>query len=200
MEKQVRKLDEIGVKFKTDKSSLLHNYLVEYEKEFPEPEKIEKVVEIGLQRGGKWRTDKVSPSVEMWKEFFPSAHIYGFDIKNLKFKDRRVSFMNGDQGNIHDLNKLSDMIGQVDFILDDGSHESNHQLITFIALWKNLKKGGLYIIEDCNPVVQKDLPERLRIHRLVNYFVFTNDFNIEYRKYVDSKNAGEKSSLIIRKS
>lgn len=191
------KLDEIGVKFKTDKSSLLHNYLVEYEKEFPEPEKVEKVVEIGLQRGGKWRTDKVSPSVEMWKEFFPSAHIYGFDIKNLKFNDKRVTFIQGDQGKGADISKLRSSVDNVDLIIDDGSHEACHQYFTFLSLWPKVKSGGVYIIEDMNPVVQDKLPKELKIHELIKTLM--DNTKMSWR-YVDSENAGKRSSLIIRKS
>lgn len=189
-------LDAIGVRKRTDKSSLLHNYLVEYEKEFPNPEEVTKVVEIGLQRGGKWRTNDVSPSVEMWLEFFPNSHVTGFDIKNLKFKNTRVSFIQGDQGKGSDISKLRSSVEDVDLIIDDGSHESCHQYFTFLALWPKVKSGGVYIIEDMNPVVQKELPKELKIHELIKPLM--DKTKMSWR-YVDSENAGKMSSLIIRK-
>ena len=58
----------------------------------------------------------------------------------------------GDQGNVGDLQKLLDekgVEGQLDFIIDDGSHHPMHQIVSFQYLFeKALKPGGVYIIED----------------------------------------------------
>jgi hypothetical protein len=35
-----------------------------------------------------------------------------------------------------------------DFILEDGSHNANHQMISFASLFKYVKPGGIYILED----------------------------------------------------
>ena len=48
-------LNQLGIKYHTDKSTLLHNYLNEYEKLFLNPNEVKNVCEIGLQRGGTWR-------------------------------------------------------------------------------------------------------------------------------------------------
>ena len=57
----------------------------------------------------------------------------------------------GDQGKITDLQKFLDVKkveGQLDFIIDDGSHHPQHQIISFTFLFeKGLKPGGIYIIE-----------------------------------------------------
>lgn len=37
---------------------------------------------------------------------------------------------------------------ECDIIIDDGSHISSHQILTFNVLWDKLKIGGLYFIED----------------------------------------------------
>lgn len=192
------KLNELGVSHKTDKSSLLHNYLVEYEKEFESPEDVKCILEIGLQRGSKeWRTNEVSPSIGMWKEFFPNARIFGADIKYLKFNDNRVEFFRMDQNNPDDIIRLFNFIPNgLDMILDDGSHIASHQLITFLVLWPKLKIGGRYIIEDCNPVVQQKYPEQERIHLIIQCFKDRHD--IIYR-WVRSNTAGERSSLILEK-
>jgi RHS repeat-associated protein len=65
-------LDEIGLKFGTDKSSIYHNYLSFYERFFEryrdEPIKL---LEIGVAGGA---------SLAMWNEYFPQALIVGADI------------------------------------------------------------------------------------------------------------------------
>lgn len=189
------KLNEIGLKYGTDKSSLLHNYLIGYEKYINNPEKATDILEIGLQRGGKWRNENVSPSLAMWGEFFPNATLYGFDIKNLKFTDERVRFFKGDQGSIFDIMKFANSTPMFDFILDDGSHYADHQMITFLALWPKVKQGGIYIIEDMNPVVQEGLKKEDKIHSLIESYTHTTE-----HYWIDSDSAGPKSSLILIKN
>lgn len=191
-------LDELGVKYMTDKSSLLHNYLVEYQKEFPEPKKVDRILEIGLQRGSKeWRTNEVSPSLAMWKEFFSEASVFGADIKKLKFNDERVSFFRMDQNSPDDLIRLFNFVPEgLDFILDDGSHIASHQLITFLVLWPKLKKGGVFIIEDLNPVVQQKYPQTERFNSIIGSYLDAQ--KMDYR-WIDSASSGEMNSLIIRK-
>lgn len=191
-------LDELGIKYRTDKSSLLHNYLVEYEKEFPDTEKVERILEIGLQRGSKeWRTNEVSPSIAMWKEFFPEARIFGADIKKLKFDDDRVEFFRMDQNNPDDLIRLFNFVPEgMDMILDDGSHVSSHQLITFLTLWPKVKKGGIYIVEDLNPVVQQKYPMTERFNTIIGNYL--DSTTMDYR-WISSANSGERNSLILRK-
>ena len=38
--------------------------------------------------------------------------------------------------------------GNFDVIVDDGGHRNSHILNTFMGLWRALKPGGLYFIED----------------------------------------------------
>lgn len=193
-----KKLNELGVKYGTDKSSLLHDYLVEYEKEFPEPEKVEKVVELGLQRlNKKWRDSKL-PSVNMWLEFFPNAHVYGFDKQDIKSSDR-FSFFKGDQGRIKDHMEFGGKVNSwdIDFVIDDCSHRPTHQLLSLLYLFPRLKTGGVYIIEDTNALVQKDYAVEMRATSAIEPYLEMMDCT--YR-WIESKSAGEKSSLIIRKS
>lgn len=199
MDKQKSKLDELGVKFFTDKSRLLHNYLVEYEKLFPEPDKIKKVVELGLQRrSGEWKNSPL-PSVNMWLEFFPKAHVYGFDKQNLNSFDR-FTFFRGDQGRMKHHLEFGEITGDdIDFVLDDASHRFPHQVLSFLYFYPKLKQGGVYIVEDTKAKVQDEYPANLRA--IYGFEAILRNMMIpeENYRWITSKSAGEKSSLIIKK-
>jgi autotransporter strand-loop-strand O-heptosyltransferase len=97
------------------------------------------VFEIGIEYG---------KSMKIWENYFPHARIWGMDIQNT-YESRRCKVFIGDQSKIEDLRKISDQIPECELIIDDGSHEPEHQLKTFNYLFRNvLKSGGVYIIED----------------------------------------------------
>lgn len=142
MKKNNLSLDEIGLKYGTDKSSSWHNYLKYYDKIFKEhrEEKI-KLFEIGIWGGASLLT---------WKEYFQNGEIIGLDIDDKKeLEQDRIFTFKGDQSNTSDLDKVNELYGDFDIILDDGSHKGLHQLISFNHLFPLLKKGGYYVIEDC---------------------------------------------------
>jgi hypothetical protein len=88
-------------------------------------------------------------SLRMWRDYFPNAQIVGCDIlENVQFTDDNITTYVTDQSNVESLNKLIENIGSPDVILDDGSHIEEHQVISFKTLWKTIKPGGIYIIED----------------------------------------------------
>src|SRR5690606_35486685 len=108
------------------------------------------------------------PSVRMWLEFFPKATVFGFDKQDIKNFGDRFKFYKGDQSRFYDLLRFSELTGNnIDFIIDDGSHRPTHQLMSFMYFWPLLQKGGIYIIEDCNALIQNDYPEEHRIHNLM---------------------------------
>ena len=45
--------------------------------------------------------------------------------------------------------------GNLDVILDDGSHIPEHQILTFNTLFPSVVPGGIYIIEDVNDIDSK---------------------------------------------
>ena len=142
MKSTLPSLNAIGIKYGTDKSSDHHNYLNFYERFFTNiREKPLKFLEVGVFRGASLKT---------WKEYFPNANIVGADIDNnsLTYKDDRIEISILDQSNLQDLVNLGVQHGPFDVILEDGSHQWEHQIITLKTLFPFLKNGGYYIIED----------------------------------------------------
>jgi len=98
------------------------------------------ILEIGVGSG---------PSLKMWYEYFPNAKIHAIDIfDQSQHNNNRVTTHVGDQSNREDLKRIIDLIGDVDIIIDDGSHVVKHQQISLGFLFKHLKSGGQYWIED----------------------------------------------------
>lgn len=133
-------LGSIGLKHKTDKVDT-HGYHIFYhdalkhlcDKEF-------NMMEIGVAGFN---------SVDMWKEYFPKAKVYGIDI-NSQYKDERLCIFKADQSNKSQLLSVISQMGvKCDFINDDGSHIPEHQILTFDLFFSELlNDGGVYIIED----------------------------------------------------
>src|SRR6185369_9364420 len=46
------------------------------------------------------------------------------------------------------LTALADQYGPFDVVIDDGSHESQHQTVSLRTLVGHVRAGGLYVIED----------------------------------------------------
>lgn len=89
-------------------------------------------------------------SLHLWKGYFTKAHIYGIDINDKVLVDPRVSILKADQSKRADLEQiLTKITHPVQFIIDDGSHIPEHQVLTFNVLFdKLLQPGGVYIVED----------------------------------------------------
>jgi len=138
-------LQELGVKYGTDKSTHTYKgftYLNFYQRYLSSIRLDVKVfVEIGVLNG---------KSIKMWEEYFPNAIIYGIDINpNCKqYESERIKIFIGSQDDEEFLNGLKSEIGEIDVLLDDGSHITKHQIKTFDVLYNSVKVGGFYIIED----------------------------------------------------
>lgn len=102
-----------------------------------------RMLEIGLQN---------NDSIKLWQDYFgKDTEIFGADINpKYTFQDNRnVRFIKCDQSKVEDLLNLRDLIKEdLDFIIDDGSHIPEHQMLTLITLWPKLRPRGVYIIED----------------------------------------------------
>jgi hypothetical protein len=103
------------------------------------------ILEIGLNRDGAYDV----PSLKLWRHFFgKSANITGFDINPefIRYCHLGFNIHIGDQGDPRSYGVLT--YHPYDVIIDDGSHASSDQQISFKTLWPCIKPGGLYIIED----------------------------------------------------
>lgn len=99
------------------------------------------VMEIGVQSGG---------SLQMWKDYFgEKSKIFGVDIdERTKYEEDQIEIFILNQGNIDDLNKLKNLCPRIDILIDDGSHQSIHQIDTFKELFPHITNNGIYICED----------------------------------------------------
>ena len=95
------------------------------------------ILEIGVSTG---------LSLEMWCEYFPNSNIIGVELDNINYKpsNNRIKLIIGDGTD----SKTYKDIGDLDIIIDDGSHVFTDQIFSYAILYDKLKKGGIYIIED----------------------------------------------------
>lgn len=123
-----------------------HHYFDIYTKHFGQyRDRPIKMLEIGVFRGG---------SLRMWKDYFhPDSIIVGIDVdktcKAHEIADRNVFVRIGSQADPEFLAEVNGEFGPFDIILDDGSHKTHHQNISFGVLFRPaLKDGGCYMVED----------------------------------------------------
>ena len=109
---------------------------------------------------------KPGASLRMWAEYFPAAHIYGVDNDPSTMLDAlHISTRLCDQTNLAALVQLAQDCGPFDLIVDDGSHIATHQLIALTALFPYVAPGGLYIVEDADPLLVPPMPySRVECH------------------------------------
>ena len=105
------------------------------------------LLEIGV--GGYEDPDSGGHSLRMWKKYFPFGRIYSIDIHDKsKLQENRIKIFKGSQIDINFLNRITNEIGELDIIIDDGSHINEHVIKTFNILFPKIKDGGIYVIED----------------------------------------------------
>lgn len=98
------------------------------------------LLEIGIGSG---------PSLKMWQDYFSSAKIHAIDIvDSSRFDNHRVKTFVADQTKREQLRSVAESIPPMDIIIDDGGHMMGQQQISFGFLFRYLKSGGLYFIED----------------------------------------------------
>lgn len=101
-------------------------------------------LEIGTGQGG---------SLRFFEDYFdhPKTKIVGIDhhlpLKEVKFKDS-TKIIVGSQNDSDFLQKVGNEEGKFDIILDDGAHTLAETQNTYRNLYRHLKPGGYYLIED----------------------------------------------------
>jgi hypothetical protein len=148
-------LNELAIKYETDKSSQVHNYTKIYE-DILLGRNIKSLLEIGVHTGASHR---------MWRDYFPDGIVYAidhnvFDVNRYGELGDRIIHYVADQSKIDDLeNAMTFFNTKFDLIVDDSSHYPEHILISLKTIFKYLNDDGLYIIEDIeNPeILRNDL-------------------------------------------
>ena len=135
-------LDELAVKYGTDKGPEDHMYTNRYSLYLEQYRDIEfNLLEIGVFNGA---------SIKMWKEYFPKANIVALDIdsKCKQYEEERINIHTGDQTDVKFLQDVFNKYGHFEVILDDGGHSWKQQIVSFETLFPLLTPGGLYFVED----------------------------------------------------
>lgn len=148
-------LDEIGIDYNTDKSSMFvnrngksvkgHNYLKTYEY-FLQSFRAKSFTLLELGVGPEHNCGR---SLKTWCDYFPNAKIVGVDIREdaRSLANERVTIEVIDSGNPEQLQTLGAKY-KPEVIVDDASHLWQHQIVAFQHLYPQLQSGGIYIIED----------------------------------------------------
>lgn len=141
------------------------------------------LLEMGLAIGGPElggdvdRNVTASPSVNMWLEYFPGAHVTGFDISDFStIQHDQFTFVRGDSGKRADVERIRALGRAFDVIVDDASHASYHQQLGLAVLFECLKPGGLYIIEDLSwqpASIEQTLPAVPKTAQILAEFLAT---------------------------
>ena len=134
-----------------------------------------------------------TPSLEMWRTYFPKARIFGFDIDDFsKVSLDRCSIICGDMSSKRDLQSLVNTINYpIDIVIEDGSHVSHHQQIALGFLFPYVREGGIYIIEDLHwqddCIEKKDVPKTRDILRRfqIDRVVESPLLSVEQQKYIE---------------
>lgn len=100
------------------------------------------VLEIGVFSGG---------SMQMWKHYFGAGcRVYGIDIREecKAYEDESIRILIGDQGNRQFWKSVREQVPKLDIVIDDGSHFTEHQIVSVEELLSHLRPGGVYAVED----------------------------------------------------
>ena len=153
----VSTLCNLGRKYDTDKSSQRNNvtdhrhchpYTLFYDGLFKgKKDENLKIAELGILDGG---------SLLMWKEYFPTSQIYGFEYDMNLIRSFKQKFNND---RIHlgriDVTQKDSIVSafeskntQYDIIIEDTTHQFEDQIRVIENIYPYLKPGGILIIED----------------------------------------------------
>jgi len=188
-------LDNLALKYGTDKSSTYHDYCKTYEL-YLEPLRNNKIslVEIGV--GGYHYADRGGESLRMWYDYFVQGKIIGIDLYDkINIVNDRTEFWQGSQADenlfasILEREKGSDKR----IIIDDASHNNSLTIKTFEMIFPLLQSGDIYFIEDVHTSYFEDTEyegsKDLSANTSMHYFQqLTHQLNYEHLKTEDVVN------------
>lgn len=213
------KLDELAIKYGTDKASLDHNYTEIYEKYFNGiTNDVKKILELGIYTTQVNNYDKSAASLKMWEDYFPNSNVYGLDLIDFKFIDERhnriktldcnceirdnkdfdleitnphlIKIYNEFLGGRKGLNEVINSFGtDYDIIIDDGPHTMTGQQKFLGYMFKHLKSGGIFVIEDLHT------SNNSQFFHVYNSFPYTEMTTLKMLEHF--KNTGEIKSDFI---
>lgn len=123
-----------------------HRYTQTYRDAFSAlsaPGEVRRAIEFGVFHGA---------SIRWLAECFPGAEIIGADILPVQSdwpQDARISYRRIDQADRAGIRTMLEGIeGEVDLMIDDGSHIPQHQASCLAEGMARIRPAGLYILED----------------------------------------------------
>ena len=145
-------LDKLFIHFNCDKGShcffdkekiVSHNYSAFYDKYFKNIKKDKiSLLELGSHEG---------KGLASFFFYFPNSDLIGANINpfQMRFNSKRISELFVDVSSSRSISSLSGYLKKnPDIIIDDASHNLKDILTAFGILFKKLKSGGCYVIED----------------------------------------------------
>lgn len=148
-------LCKIAMKFNSDKcpyssqttSGHRHPYTPVYDTLFSSlKNKKINILEIGIEK---------NDSINIWRNYFPLAHIYGFEISDEYLSNAKNQKLNNvfyDKIDVKDANNIKQVFQKVDvkydIIIDDSTHVFEDQIRIIFNSIDYLNENGILIIED----------------------------------------------------
>ena len=102
------------------------------------------ILEIGTAKGD---------GLASFYYYFPNSNLIGLDNNpfRLRYKSKRIRNIFVDISSKEILKNLTNHLNQkFDLIIEDCSHQLIDQILCFVENFKNLKNGGIYVVEDLN--------------------------------------------------
>jgi hypothetical protein len=164
-----------------------HTYGDFYEKLFNNnKDSIKKIFEFGIGTNNSNIPSNMGKkfipgaSLRVWRDYFINAEIYGADIdKKILFSENRIKTFYVDQLKPETFDGMWEQVNENEFdiIIDDGLHTLEAGINTFEKSFKKINKDGIYIIEDVDLCILKNL-SNFFINTNINYEIISFSSNV----------------------
>jgi len=158
-----------------------HGYIQFYENFF-KGRTINTIAEFGIFQGN---------SIRWLLERFPEAKIFGADISPIKENwpvNPRFQFIQLDQDSKEQVEKFLSL-DKFDLIIEDGSHQTRHQINCLIAGLKALNPNGVYILED----IQTSRKDHHWWNKKIHFWKFLK--RAQYKKHLAQQHLDQGNAL-----